>query len=115
MKFLKTSGRAEFGLLTLTSRLGCLWQIRRMRVALCLILLLAVGANALYEEQAGQIDWYKDQLGAVKFALYPNASSGRLRGTVLVGTQSGVVALLKLKTGSIGRLFASCLFGSWHK
>ncbi len=74
---------------------------------------IAVGSvSALYEEQAGQIDWYKEQIGVVRFAAYPNAEAAtagstsvppsRVKGTVVVGTESGVIALIKVKTGAVG-------------
>ena len=61
------------------------------------VLLLLPFAHALYEEQAGILDWHKSNLGAVNHAQF--APRGRER--VFVATEAAVVASLDTKDGSI--------------
>lgn len=69
-----------------------------MRLALYgAVLLLSRFALALYEEQAGFLDWHRENIGIVKQAHF--APRGRER--VFVATEAAVVASLDTKDGSI--------------
>lgn len=69
-----------------------------MRSVLSLAVLLLVPlATAIYEEQAGFLDWHKENIGGVRQAQF--AFRGRER--VFVATEAAVVASLDTKDGSI--------------
>ena len=69
-----------------------------MRLALYgAVLLLFRLASALYEEQAGFLDWHKENIGSVKQAHF--APRGRER--IFVATDAAVVASLDTRDGSI--------------
>ena len=65
-----------------------------MLAGLCV---LVSGAYAIFEEQAGLLDWHREGLGRITHAEF--AFRGRER--VFVGTKAGVVASLDTKDGSI--------------
>ena len=64
---------------------------------LCTVLTLAGLSHALYEEQAGFLDWHKENIGRVTHAQF----AFRGREKVFVATASSVVASLETKDGSI--------------
>lgn len=69
-----------------------------MRLALLgAVFLLFRLVSALYEEQAGFLDWHKENVGSVKYAHF--APRGRER--VFVATEAAVIASLDTKDGSI--------------
>ena len=70
-----------------------------MRPALWFALLIALSgtADAIFEEQAGQVDWNKQNIGRILHAEL--AFRGRER--VFVATSEGVVASLDTRDGSI--------------
>lgn len=70
-------------------------MVRAIRLAALLGLLTAV--HALFEEQAGVVDWYKENVGKVTHAEF--AFRGRER--VFLGTAAGVVASLDTRDGSV--------------
>jgi len=69
-----------------------------MQVAFLTVLSLLIGSgSALFEEQAGFLDWHKENIGSVTHAHF--AFRGRER--VFVATSSAVIASLDTKDGSI--------------
>eukprot|EP00741_Cyanophora_paradoxa_P006012 tig00000970_g5830.t1 len=60
------------------------------------LILLAGGALALYEDQVGVVDWYKDNIGEVTHAVVHPAANQR---RAFVGTRHGVVASINMRTG----------------
>ena len=64
---------------------------------LCTVLSLAGFSHALYEEQAGFLDWHKENIGRVTHAQF----AFRGREKVFVATASSVVASFETKDGSI--------------
>jgi hypothetical protein len=61
------------------------------------VLLLIASASALFEEQAGFLDWHRENIGSVTHAQF--AFRGRER--VFVATSSAVIASLDTKDGAI--------------
>lgn len=69
-----------------------------MKCIVCLLLLLPwTTVLAIYEDQAGQTDWYQQHIGGVSFAEF----AFRSRERVFVATDSNVVASLDLRDGSV--------------
>ena len=69
-----------------------------MRLQLAVVILAwVVGTHAIFEEQAGLVDWHAEQLGRIEHAHF--AFRGRDR--LFVGSKAGVVASLDTKDGSI--------------
>jgi len=64
---------------------------------LCTVLALIGSASALFEEQAGFLDWHKENIGSVTHAQF----AFRGREKVFVATASSVIASLDTKDGSI--------------
>eukprot|EP00962_Isochrysis_galbana_P002317 scaffold609_cov88-Isochrysis_galbana.AAC.1 len=68
-----------------------------MRASLAFVVLtLARPVAALFEDQAGKIDWGRQNLGRTTSALFHTGSGQRL---ALVSTEAGVVAGVDLRTG----------------
>jgi outer membrane protein assembly factor BamB len=68
-----------------------------MRASLALVVLtLGRPVTALFEDQAGKIDWGRQNLGRTTSALFHTASGQRL---ALVSTEAGVVAGVDVRTG----------------
>ena len=67
-------------------------------VFFALALLHAPTTRALYEDQAGKVDWYRQQIGAAKLALFHAAGQQRL---ALVATEPGVIAGIDLRNGNV--------------
>jgi len=55
-------------------------------------------AMGLFEDQAGKLDWYRQQIGMTRHALFQSAGQQRL---ALVATESGVIAGIDLRNGQI--------------
>eukprot|EP00668_Euglena_longa_P015748 GGOE01019889.1.p1 GENE.GGOE01019889.1~~GGOE01019889.1.p1 ORF type:complete len:1012 (+),score=325.31 GGOE01019889.1:17-3052(+) len=71
------------------------------RVCLFLVLLCSLGAVALFEDEAGKYDWYKEKIGAVTQAVFPASPRLVKKRLVFVATEEGVVAALNLQTGNV--------------
>ena len=72
-----------------------------MRLIYAVLLLFALFftlTTGLYEDQAGRVDWYRQQVGRVRRALFHSAGQQRL---ALVATEPGVVAGIDLRTGGV--------------
>jgi hypothetical protein len=65
-------------------------------VAAVLIISLAGPATAIYEDQAGTFDWYKQFVGRPQSVLF---SPGKER--VFLSTQQNLLASLQTKTGTV--------------
>eukprot|EP00667_Euglena_gracilis_P001349 EG_transcript_1349 len=70
-------------------------------VCLLLVLLCPFGATALYENEAGKHDWYKEKIGAVTQAVFPASPRLVKRRLVFVATEEATVAALHLQTGNV--------------
>lgn len=84
-----------------------------MRTFLCIAAFFACLASVqgLFEEQAGVIDWHKENLGRITHAEF--AFKGRER--LFVGSQAGAIASLDTKDGSIvWRQVLIIVFLSYH-
>ena len=55
-------------------------------------------SRALFEDQAGRVDWCRQHVGKVSHAQFLSAGQQRL---ALVATESGVVAGVDLRTGAV--------------
>jgi hypothetical protein len=73
------------------------------------VLLLAGSASALFEEQAGFLDWHKENIGSVTHAQF----AFRGREKVFVATASAVVASLDTKDGSVSWRQVIASFGQF--
>ncbi|KAI9364904.1 hypothetical protein DFJ73DRAFT_354903 [Zopfochytrium polystomum] len=62
------------------------------------LLALSSPAAALHEDQAGQFDWYKQQVGVPKFASFQRHGT---KAGLFVGTKKNVIASLNPKNGGI--------------
>ena len=62
------------------------------------LLLLLQPSAAMFEDQADNIDWYRQNLGRAAHALFLSASTQRL---AIIATESSVLAALDLRSGSI--------------
>lgn len=71
------------------------WSRQAWLLFVCLLSLCQV--RAIFEEQAGVIDWHKANLGQLTHAEF--AFRGRER--LFVGSRAGVVASLQTQDGSI--------------
>ena len=69
-----------------------------MRTAVSLLLLLLQPSAAMFEDQADNIDWYRQNLGRAAHALFLSASTQRL---AIIATESSVLAALDLRSGGI--------------
>jgi hypothetical protein len=67
-----------------------------MSVFALVIFLLAFSANAVFEDQAGTFDWYKQHIGTVNRAFYH-----KTKPRTFVSTEQHVVAALHLRDGAI--------------
>ena len=65
-------------------------------VSLALLLLQPTGA--MFEDQADNIDWYRQNLGRAAHAIFLSANTQRL---AIIATESSVLAALDLRSGSI--------------
>ena len=70
-----------------------------MRASLWAVAALCIfsSVHAIFEEQAGQYDWHRTQIGKVTSAKF----AFRSRSRVYVTTDAGVVAALDLRDGSV--------------
>ena len=69
-----------------------------MRTAVSLLLLLLQPSAAMFEDQADNIDWYRQNLGRAAHAPFLSASTQRL---AIIATESSVLAALDLRSGGI--------------
>ncbi len=68
------------------------------------LLLFGTCCFALEEHQAGQIDWHREQIGAVEYAVFGELGTNGNAKSMFVGTSEGVVAKLRMKTGELGEI-----------
>jgi outer membrane protein assembly factor BamB len=62
-------------------------------------ILLVFSVKAIYEDQAGQQDWHKENIGRVRLVTFSKLPGVRQR-EAYVATASNVIAALNLRTGS---------------
>lgn len=77
-----------------------LLNLSSLKVALGAAVALATSANAMFPDEAGQIDWYRKQIGVPK-EMVPLASSGNSKGGILAITHHNVLASLNSTSGEI--------------
>ena len=72
----------------------------------------SVSVLALYEDEAGKQDWYRENIGRVNQVLFPSSSSSSSSSSshqqksklIIVRTRENVLAGVNLRTGSVGML-----------
>lgn len=73
-----------------------------------LLLLCTASIFALYEEEVGRNDWYKEFLGApshlVQLPHQNDASQQHLNRLFFVATSKNVIAAINVRSGEIGNI-----------
>ena len=62
-----------------------------------LLCLLVPHAGAMFEDQAGLVDWYRSNIGRVQVAGFPRITRGNKFG--YLATAENLVAAINLRTG----------------
>lgn len=69
----------------------------RLTLAAALLTCCFVSTAAIFEEQAGEYDWHRQQIGRITIAQF----AARSRSRAFVATEAAVVAALDLRDGSV--------------